>query len=750
MKNHKRNTFELLFNMLSIQDPSLLHYKNDWFNLFDLCQKWYSSEGNNGVKRMKNHLTFLSSQALGEPLPAPLSFTKSRDGIPVTVIPIMPYSLSIKGKSKSDARKLTCVLSLCRFPDLFLGKPTDRDVSEQLGTISTPMTSKVMDVIDGVGRYKEAGFREFLIKFFEFYKTHPITKSFLKRFSLDGIDESGVYVRNTAGPNGPLLESSHKDSSVLDREVNLKVNLYNLQSEIGKKCTFSFRPTTVLSSGYTTQIRLEDADSYLSWTSGKLTVLPEKAGKLRIIAMPDYYTQLSLKPVHDYLARILKCFPTDYTYDQQASYTQLADWTRTDEEERSIASFDHSSCTDLFPFEFQLEILRRFQTPLFVESYRNVMVQRNYSIKMPTSKQIRQVTWNTGQPMGALSSWPLMAVSHHMLVLYAHWRSHGKKFPKALFDKYCILGDDIVIADKATSTAYLKLTRDLGMKINLTKSHISQGKDLVAEFAKVIVWNGHIIHVIKPTQCSAAISNWRLAVPLLLEYKNNAHFKTYVSTMHTLIDRYFPRGRRVLLYLLSTPSYIGGLDFRIGSYNSLIGIKAGPLHPLLAFVAIKSKSIITREKVLYEGLTSGVTNYEIRRYLIGKEAQKSVYLGPLPSTRFLLLEFAKGNLEVVPSLLVKQATPDQPPWADKRKEAIALVSLWEQAINLVDDYSIVEVPDPDTGEVKFFIHKNFFIKNLENLTVSQRNKRLRNRFHYLDRERVQGFLGNWLLQNQSL
>jgi hypothetical protein len=58
--------------------------------------------------------------------------------------------------------------------------------------------------------------------------------------------------------------------------------------------------------------------------------------------------------------------------------------------------------------------------------------------------------------MGALSSWPFMALVHHILV----WISFGGR--NASRGKYLILGDDIVIFDERAYKRYLGLLDDLG------------------------------------------------------------------------------------------------------------------------------------------------------------------------------------------------------------------------------------------------------------------------------------------------
>jgi len=82
--------------------------------------------------------------------------------------------------------------------------------------------------------------------------------------------------------------------------------------------------------------------------------------------------------------------------------------------------------------------------------------------------------------MGALSSWAMLALSHHVIVQIAAMR-----VGKPSFTNYALLGDDIVIADKAVAMSYHEImTKILGVEINLSKSLIS---DNSFEFAKRLV-----------------------------------------------------------------------------------------------------------------------------------------------------------------------------------------------------------------------------------------------------------------------
>lgn len=89
------------------------------------------------------------------------------------------------------------------------------------------------------------------------------------------------------------------------------------------------------------------------------------------------------------------------------------------------------------------------------------------------------VQYQVGQPMGALSSWGMLALVHHLIVQYAAFLNCQKVI---LFKDYIVLGDDIVIGDHSVAVMYHYLmTEILKVKINPTKGIMSP---ISLEFAK--------------------------------------------------------------------------------------------------------------------------------------------------------------------------------------------------------------------------------------------------------------------------
>ena len=89
--------------------------------------------------------------------------------------------------------------------------------------------------------------------------------------------------------------------------------------------------------------------------------------------------------------------------------------------------------------------------------------------EVPFVKRFTTVSFVAGQPLGYHASWPLFALSHHILV---GWCAE-QVYPGRLFSNYGLLGDDVVIADEAVAKVYESALGDLGLSISYHKSLIN-------------------------------------------------------------------------------------------------------------------------------------------------------------------------------------------------------------------------------------------------------------------------------------
>jgi hypothetical protein len=121
------------------------------------------------------------------------------------------------------------------------------------------------------------------------------------------------------------------------------------------------------------------------------------------------------------------------------------------------------------------------------ELWRILLVGRSYTYSSKlvgddTPKR-GEVMYGTGQPMGALSSWAMLALVHHAFVQWAALRAGVIVTRGTWFPDYAVLGDDIVIMHSGVARHYRHIMSAIGVDIGDHKSLVSRnGRAL--EFAK--------------------------------------------------------------------------------------------------------------------------------------------------------------------------------------------------------------------------------------------------------------------------
>jgi len=161
--------------------------------------------------------------------------------------------------------------------------------------------------------------------------------------------------------------------------------------------------------------------------------------------------------------------------------------------------------------------------------WKDLLVGRAYKLpKIAKSYNLgfNALHYKVGQPMGALSSWALLALTHHAIVQLSARRC-GVSKGKVWFSDYALLGDDIVIANKAVANEYLRIMERIGVKVGLAKSLVSHTRSL--EFAKRTYIRGRDASPISLAEVSVALKNVAALAELLR--KNDAFKKLKVSTV---------------------------------------------------------------------------------------------------------------------------------------------------------------------------------------------------------------------------
>jgi len=231
--------------------------------------------------------------------------------------------------------------------------------------------------------------------------------------------------------------------------------------------------------------QVPNAHGYGKNVCGRLALLPEAAGKVRVVALVDCWTQWALYPLHKWIFGILEEIPQDGTFDQLRPVERLLKRVNS---RQIIYSYDLSSATDRIPIKIQEILLACIFGQRFARAWAAILVGRAYVIPKRVAREqnvgTRFLRYAVGQPMGAYSSWGMLALVHHAMVQYSAQRAGFKGW----FALYAVLGDDIVIADDRVAKKYRALCRLLGVEIGLAKSLVSSGKTL--EFAKRFFYEG--------------------------------------------------------------------------------------------------------------------------------------------------------------------------------------------------------------------------------------------------------------------
>lgn len=200
---------------------------------------------------------------------------------------------------------------------------------------------------------------------------------------------------------------------------------------------------------------------------GQLSFKEEAAGKLRVFALVDIWTQSFLKPVHQSLFSILRGLPNDGTFDQDASVRRSIEKSNL---KGYAYSVDLSAATDRLPLAIQAHLLSEISKKSELgKAWSELLVNRDYIIpKNSYGLPEGPIRYKVGQPMGALSSWAMLAFTHHMIVQYCYFRAYGTS--TKWFTGYEVLGDDIVIFDHNVYREYLLVLAELGAPANESKS----------------------------------------------------------------------------------------------------------------------------------------------------------------------------------------------------------------------------------------------------------------------------------------
>lgn len=245
---------------------------------------------------------------------------------------------------------------------------------------------------------------------------------------------------------------------------------------------------------------------------GKLALKHEAAGKMRVFAMVDPFTQWALYPLHKVILALIRRYKMDGTFNQVKPLSHMIN-------SAALYSLDLSSATDRLPISLQVKLLTAISgSPRLAKAWEQLMVGRTFSVPKEAGLSVKRVSYSVGQPMGALSSWAMLALTHHFIVQAAAWNAGLS--PSKIYRNYALLGDDLVLGDKSVMIQYLAILKSLGVECGLHKSVISHNGTSL-EFAKRTFFKGQDVSPISLTEWYAACGSISDIISFMRKYSLN-------------------------------------------------------------------------------------------------------------------------------------------------------------------------------------------------------------------------------------
>jgi hypothetical protein len=260
------------------------------------------------------------------------------------------------------------------------------------------------------------------------------------------------HFSSASGPNGSAMWESHIDAIALFEDKELFSNFQRMG-------ILSGRPELAMDiEGLIAQPRFFKLNMGKPIHS-KLHFILEKGDKVRTVAILDWWTQEMLNPLHKVLATFLRKMETDGTFDQDRIANKVKALTAS--RQIDVISLDLTAATDRLPVELQARILSELTgMKQYGSTWADLLTGRDFVLPNGTS-----VRYATGQPMGAKSSFTMLALTHHLIVMEAANRALVSDFRN-----YVILGDDIVIGDLSVAQKYKEIMLELGMEVSMNKT----------------------------------------------------------------------------------------------------------------------------------------------------------------------------------------------------------------------------------------------------------------------------------------
>jgi hypothetical protein len=478
--------------LLMIQELSVPLLTRSQLNTFrSLLQRSLQHRGVKGaLQDLKSYRVFLTQVCLDQEV-TPLSFRKTdRDGFPTALKPFKKLAFG-------NSEEKRALMSLWRSIELIRVKPDYN--TDSIEAPSTAVETTVNEIIAWLPTW--TGLR-------------ALPKE---------LPRVEIILSSKAGPNGPATASAFADLTALKADSSL----YNAVRE---KLRIS-KP----------QLLLEQYEGTKGdFKHSKLAFLSDKAGKTRVIAIGDWWSNQALRDLHQAFMQGLRNLRSDCTY-LQGEIPRLVKGLG-----RSLFSSDMTAFTDRFPIQIEKRIVELAYGAEVGRLWEHIIQKRSFYSPHGLVK------YSTGNPMGFLSSWAVSSFTHHAVKEWCAYKLGIRKYD------YLVLGDDCLDTKVEVSHLYQATIQNLGVAISRSKCTSSENG--YAEFAKRLFTPESEITGLPVDLLTGITRKPEQFIELIRIMRGRGYHDTAIAPgIQALLHRLPTKVRRTVLFVLSAPEDVLGM-----------------------------------------------------------------------------------------------------------------------------------------------------------------------------------------------
>lgn len=292
-----------------------------------------------------------------------------------------------------------------------------------------------------------------------------------------------LFLGPSNGPNGkPKLETALPEGKVLTNSELFKP--FQEICELTANSSFLKFFTNLVNDyeGDVSKIQLR-----------KLTSIPDKGNKSRVVAICDFWTQTVLAPIETIVNRVAKqLFYNNCCFDSHTrGWNEIQN--QSSEVKDQLVSLDATNWTDNMPQSLQLIVMKALFGQRLADAWYALAVKCPWYVP----GQSQPIFYGKGQGMGTKGSFAIAQLTDLLFIEFSLNELYQNKYGTLYFMK---VGDDLVVQDPENKL-YSRYEQ-IGVSINLHKSKFKTKTGVYIEFVSRNMWNNLDYSIVSPTLLS--------------------------------------------------------------------------------------------------------------------------------------------------------------------------------------------------------------------------------------------------------